>query len=120
MKAVSARTALGRLAIVIAASQSEGTHSAGSDVVVGSPGDRTATLSWVAPSDQRVRGYRVYVGSASGSYFLPKGAGLDVGAATTYRVEYLNAGKTYYFAVTAYDEVGNESGYSNEAAKSIR
>jgi hypothetical protein len=120
MQAVSARTVFGRLAIVIATSQSEGAQSAGPGVVVGSPGDRTATLSWIAPSDQRVRGYRVYVGSASRSYVLPKGAGLDAGATTTYRVEYLNVGKTYYFAVTAYDEAGNESDYSNEAAKSIR
>ena len=39
---------------------------------------------------------------------------VDVGNVTTYTVTGLADGATYYFAVTAYDSVGNESGYSNE------
>ena len=87
---------------------------------VGTPGDRTATLQWDAVPDGRVRGYRVYVGGASRNYYLPRGSGLDVGNTTVFRVGHLNPGRTYYFAVTAYDKDGNESAYSTEAAKSIR
>lgn len=95
-------------------------QDAGPTAVVGIPGDTTAMLHWDASADPRVRGYRLYVGNASGSYFQPYGAGIDVGNATTYRIDMLNAGTTYYFAVTAYDGVGGESCYSSEAAKLIQ
>ena len=96
-------------------------QSAGaSAVVVGIPGDTTATLHWDASADARVRGYRLYVGEASKSYLQPYGAGIDVGSATSYRIDNLSVGTTYYVAVTAYDGVGGESCYSSEVAKLIQ
>jgi fibronectin type 3 domain-containing protein len=80
----------------------------------------TAALGWGASSDARVTGYRVYWGTAPGSYRQARGVGLAAGAATSYTVSNLPVGQTYYFAVTAYDAAGNESGFSAEASKTVR
>lgn len=81
--------------------------------------DTSATLAWDAVGDSRVAGYRVYYGLASRDYAQAKGAGLNAGGCTTYVVNGLDRGRTYYFAVTAYDASGNESDFSNEASKPI-
>lgn len=72
-----------------------------------------AKLSWNAPQ-QGAAGFKVYYGSAPGTY----GKAIDVGLAQGYTVSGLPAG-TYYFAVTTYDATGSESPYSNEVTKSI-
>jgi fibronectin type 3 domain-containing protein len=66
-----------------------------------------------------VQGYRVYYGTSSRTYLQNKGSGSNVGAATSYVVTNLTAGRTYYFSVTAYDAAGNESDYSSEATRLI-
>jgi hypothetical protein len=66
-----------------------------------------------------VLGYRVYYGTASHTYIQSVGAGINAGNATTFTVTGLTTG-TYYFAVTAYDAAGNESGFSVEASKTIQ
>jgi len=70
------------------------------------------TLAWNAETDPSVVGYRVYYGTASGSYQTNN----DVGNNTTSTVSNLQTGTTYYFAVTAYNSTGVESGYSNEVS----
>ncbi len=70
------------------------------------------TLNWDANTEGDLAGYRVYVGSASGQYGLP----IDVGNVTTYQVTNLSEGQTYFFAITAYDSSGNESGFSSEVS----
>lgn len=77
----------------------------------------TATLSWAAPASS-VTGYRVYYGTNSRSYSQALGSGAFV-ATSTYVVTGLQAARTYYFAVTAIDAAGSESGFSNEASKTI-
>jgi len=72
-----------------------------------------AVLSWTAVDDPTVLGYNVYYGTASHTYGEP----VNVGNHTTHTVRGLAPG-TYYFAVTAYNSVG-ESGFSNEASKVI-
>lgn len=79
----------------------------------------SAALTWDAISDARVSGYRVYYGTASRDYAQAKGAGLNAGGCMTYVVTGLDRGRTYYFAVTAYDSLGNESDFSNEASKTL-
>ncbi len=54
----------------------------------------------------------IHYGMASGAY----SQGVDVGNTTSYTVSNLIDGKTYYFAVTAYNAVGYESVYSNEVS----
>ena len=74
-------------------------------------------LSWTGVSDSRVVGYRVYYGTSPGVYAQPLGSGIDAGLSTTYTLSTLEAGKVYYFAVTAVDGSGSESTYSAEASK---
>ena len=73
-----------------------------------------AVLSWDPNTETDLAGYKVYYGTASGSY----GAPIDVGNQTSYAVAGLN-GPTYYFAVTAYNTSGTESAYSTEVSKSF-
>jgi hypothetical protein len=67
-----------------------------------------------------VVGYRVYYGTTPGTYIQALGSGIGAGYSTTYSITGLTKGETYYFAVTAIDAVGNESGFSNEAYKLVQ
>lgn len=79
----------------------------------------TAVLAWSVSTEPDVRGYRVYYGTTSRSYIQARGSGIDTGGATSFTVSGLQSGRTYYFAVTAYDGAGNESGFSSEVSKAI-
>ena len=68
------------------------------------------TLEWQASSGN-VAGYNVYRGTSSRDYDVT----LDVGNWTSVTIADLEDSEAYYFAVTAYDQEDNESGYSNEA-----
>ena len=63
-------------------------------------------------------GYKVYVGTASGTYSFP-GSPFQTGIVTSYTVSNLPKGQTYFFAITAYDSAGNESLLSAEVSKSL-
>lgn len=69
----------------------------------------SATVSWQACSDPDLEGYRVYCGTAPGIY----GPYIPVGKVTTFTLDGLTEGATYYFVVTAVDTAGNESAYSS-------
>ncbi len=73
-----------------------------------------ARLSWNANSEPELAGYKVHYGTSFRTY----GTSIDVGKKTTYTVTGLTAG-TYYFAVTAVDTAGNETGFSNEVTKTV-
>jgi len=60
-------------------------------------------------------GYYVHYGASPGSYV----AKIDVGNVTTFTVNGLPEGATYYFAASVYDAAGIESGTSNEVASAI-
>jgi len=82
------------------------------------PGDGAVTLTWdAATDDQGVKGYYVYTGLKSvetngGSYTLGSS---DAGDTTSFMMNHLTNGVTYYFAVKAYDDEDNESSdYSSE------
>lgn len=74
-----------------------------------------AILVWSPSPSEGVTGYKVYIGESSRYYSIIRDAGLML----DYFVRDLVVGKTYYFAVTAYDAEGNESDYSNEVSKLI-
>jgi hypothetical protein len=82
------------------------------------PSPNSAVLSWIANKESDLAGYRIYVGTASGTYNFP-GSPFTVGKVTTYTVTDLQQKTTYFFAISAYDIAGNESPLSNEASKSI-
>jgi hypothetical protein len=70
------------------------------------------TLTWEPPDDSSTEeaGYMIYYGTVSGAY----SQSIDVGNTTSHTVSNLNDGQRYYFATTAYNHAGEESGYSNE------
>ena len=105
-----------------------GSGSGGSDTssVVGSGAitDNTTsgsiTLAWDTPINSdgtpvvNVAGYNVHYGTSSGNYDKK----VNTGTQTTCTINGLVPG-TYYLAVTCYDSSGNESGFSNEASKTV-
>jgi hypothetical protein len=68
------------------------------------------TVAWIANTETDLAGYKVYIGTASGTYGVP----ITISTQTTYTITGLAAGTTYYVAVTAYNTTGLESGFSNE------
>jgi len=79
----------------------------------------SVTLSWNAPTKNAdgtplvdLAGYKVYYRNSSGGF----SQSINAGNVTTKTVSNLTDGIDYYFAVTAYDTSGNESGYSNEVS----
>ena len=80
------------------------------------------TLSWEAPSENEdgspltdLAGFRVYWGASSRSY--DGSQAINSPAVTEWDVT-LAAG-SYFFAVTALNDGGDESGFSNEVLKEI-
>lgn len=82
------------------------------------PVDTTARLTWNPNTEPDMAGYKVYWGYASGNYTsweeLP-----GTPTSPSHIIENLHPGQIYFFAVTAYDTSGNESGHSNEVSKQI-
>lgn|GEM_PF-1236688 len=72
-------------------------------------------VSWVESSESNVAGYLVYYGTASHKYT----SDVNAGTFTSVAIDGLTAGVTYYFAVTAYDNSGNQSAYSQEVQVTI-
>ena len=73
----------------------------------------TVQVTWNPNTEPDLAGYKIYYGTASGVYGDP----IDVGNVTGHVMEITpQHGATYYFALTAYDTSGNESGYSDEAS----
>ncbi|MBS0150560.1 MAG: fibronectin type III domain-containing protein [Nitrospira sp.] len=75
----------------------------------------SATLRWNAVTSTTISGYKVYVGEAPRQY----SRAINVGTVTASTVSSLTVGRTYYFAVTAYNSAG-ESSQSTEVSKTIQ
>jgi hypothetical protein len=71
-------------------------------------------LGWDPSDAQNIVGYRLYIGNKSKIY----NPAIEVGNAGTYCVENLNSGD-YYFAVSAIDNKGTESDFSNEVMMTV-
>ena len=80
-------------------------------------GDASVTLGWTPPrvseSEPGLVGYQVHYGTVSRKT-APYAHVQDVGLETTATVSNLQPGETYFFAVTARNEVGRTSVYSDE------
>jgi len=83
-----------------------------------------ATVSWEAPTENTngspvgtLGGYRIHYGTASGQYTMT----IDVAnpGLTTYVIDNLDVGITYYFAVAAVSAAGVEGALSPEIAAVI-
>lgn len=55
------------------------------------------TLAWNPNSESDLAGYKIYYGNSSRNY----GSNVDVGNLTSYTIQNLAEGQTYYLAVTA-------------------
>jgi hypothetical protein len=64
--------------------------------------EASVSLAWYAVTGPQLAGYKLYYGLASGNYGLNN----HVGKCTTAAISRLEEGKTYYFAVLAYDAAG--------------
>ncbi|WP_324314425.1 putative Ig domain-containing protein [Povalibacter sp.] len=106
---------------------SDGTHSvslpAFSIAVNAAPATGSATLSWVAPTQNtdgtaltNLAGYRIVYGTSSSA--LNQTITISNPSVTSYVVDGLASG-TWYFAVKAYTGSGGESSQSNVASKTI-
>jgi hypothetical protein len=87
-----------------------GNQASSTPVAVTVANNSQVTLAWDANVEPTLAGYKLYVGDASGVY----AATIDVGNVTSATVTTLQAGHLYFFAVSAYDQDGVESGFSNE------
>ncbi len=77
-------------------------------------GPLTVTLSWAASPSSGVAGYNVYRAASSGGPYA-KVSPVPV-AGSTFRDITVQAGRTYYYVITAADAAGNEGGYSSQVA----
>jgi PKD repeat protein len=73
------------------------------------------TLAWDPVVHPLLSGYAVYVGSAPGYYDVR----YAVGDVTSYDLVGLEEGRTYHFAVTAYDVFNGESEFSNDVGTTV-
>jgi predicted phage tail protein len=93
----------------------------GTDPVVGTG---VATVNWMPPTEYtdgstltNLAGYKIYYGTSLGTFnsvITINNAGI-----TSFMIDNLPAGKTYYFVVTAIDSNGKESNYSAVGTKTI-
>jgi hypothetical protein len=72
--------------------------------------DGAVELSWRVSPDEDVRGYLIYYGTSSGVYYgqgaVLGASPIDAGNRTFLRIEGLQNGTLYFFAVVAYNETG--------------
>jgi hypothetical protein len=76
------------------------------------PAGQSVKLAWIPSADADVMGYNIYYGVASHTY-LNK---VNVGNVTNASISGLITGVTYFFSATAYDNLGQESDFSDEVS----
>ena len=74
-----------------------------------------AAIAWDPNTEPDVAGYRLHCGTSSHNYSVM----IDVGPQTSGQVPNLQRGKTYYFAVTAYNSEGTQSDFSEEISYTV-
>jgi hypothetical protein len=72
------------------------------------------SLAWDPSPSENISEYKIYIGNSSGVY----NTSVTTGIQTSYKIVNLGVG-TWYFAVSAFDAIGNESDVSNEVSKTI-
>jgi len=86
------------------------------------PDPVVADISWTAPTQNvdgspltDLAGFKLYVRVEGGPY----GAGIDIAGATRTSYQFVKPpdGQRYYFAMTAYNALGEESVKTNEVSK---
>jgi hypothetical protein len=75
----------------------------------------TLTISWASNTEADLAGYRLRLGTVPGQYTQT----IEVGSATSLQIDNLQIDTTYYLAVYAYDQAGNESAPSPEVSARV-
>ncbi len=83
--------------------------------LAGSGFSSQVTLAWDQSTDPQVVGYKLHYGTSSGEY----SAVFDAGNQPAATLSGLQSGVPYFFAATAYDAYGNQSGYSAEVTYTL-
>jgi len=68
------------------------------------------TLAWDHNSEPDLAGYKLYIGNSPQNYTQF----MDLGLTTQYTISGLIDGTVYFFTLTAYNQKGFESSFSNE------
>jgi hypothetical protein len=79
---------------------------------VNTDNDGNVQLVWNQLNDERVKGYFVYYSTSSGVYLFRR----DAANTNNHQFSNLEQDRRYFFSVTAYDDLGNESDFANEAS----
>lgn len=104
-------------------SDTSGTNPPGGSNPPPAPGARNISLSWVAPSTRtdgspaslsEISGYKIYVGTTSGSY----DPAIDVGNTTSYTLTNKSP-DTYYITIAAYDSTPQDGIPSTESVVTV-
>ena len=77
-----------------------------------SPTQHQVDLSWNPSTSANITNYNVYRSTISGSSYVLRG---KTGGALSYTDQTVQSGATYYYVMTAVDNQGRESSYSNQA-----
>jgi hypothetical protein len=77
---------------------------------------QNVAVTWNPNTEPDIAGYKIYYGQISKNY----NHSIDLNRKTEYIISSLPDTGFYYFAVTAYDLAGNESGYSKEVSIYIK
>ncbi|MEW5848955.1 MAG: carboxypeptidase regulatory-like domain-containing protein [Myxococcota bacterium] len=80
------------------------------------PGVARLDLRWDAPPQRNVAGYNVYRSTTSGGGYVKLNGALHVHEALMYPDLTAAIGTTYFYVVTAVDDLGNESDFSTEVS----
>ncbi len=75
----------------------------------------SVTVSWDANTEPNLAGYHLYYGTSSRQYTQT----VEPGQTTSANVGGLAEGAVYFFAVTAFDDTGTESDFSNEVVYTV-
>lgn len=78
----------------------------------------SVTLKWDAPVvvSGKISSYNIYRSTTSGGPFVKLASGVP---APPYEDRLVNSGRTYFYVVTALDQTGRESRFSNEVRAEI-
>jgi hypothetical protein len=102
--------------VVTAQSSSSPSSSASASVSITQPVSHSVSLSW-SVSSSTVAGYNVYRSTQAAGPFSKLNPSLET--ATVFTDSSVSSGQTYYYATTAVNSSGVESGYSNVAQATI-
>jgi hypothetical protein len=102
--------------VVTAQSSANPSNSASAGVTITQTAAHDVNLSW-SPSRSSVAGYNIYRGTQTAGPFTKINSNLET--ATVYTDSSVTSGHTYYYATTAVNSNGVESGHSNLAQATI-